>query len=87
MAFAKTSHNPWQDARYTITGDVFLADLPRVWVATLPSRENFDVSPDGKRLLVLAPVETRTPPQAEHEIVFVENFLDELLRRVSHLGR
>jgi serine/threonine protein kinase len=70
---------------YTVKGDVFLADPPRVWLAKAP-RGNFDVSPDGKRLLVPLPVETGDAPKAAHEFVSLENFFDELRRRVP-LGR
>jgi hypothetical protein len=40
------------------------------------------LSPDGKRVLVLTPVESVEAPKQEHEVVFLQNFFDELRRRV-----
>jgi len=40
------------------------------------------LSPDGKRIALLTPVDTPETPKPEHEIVFLQNFSDELLRRV-----
>lgn len=64
-----------------------MADKPQPWGANAVGTQAagcdncFDVSPDGKRVAVLTPVETE-PPRHEHEIVFLFNFLDELRRRV-----
>ena len=71
---------------FSIKGDVFVADKPRVWLAKAPPAGNLEVSPDGKRLVVVTPVETEEAPRAEHEVVFLENFFDELRRRVP-LGK
>jgi hypothetical protein len=38
--------------------------------------------PDGKRMLVLTPVESVEPPNQEHEVVFLFDAFDELRRRV-----
>jgi Tol biopolymer transport system component len=78
-------------ASYTVKGDTFAAEKPRVWIATLGSpgydydvRERdglfWDLAPDGKRALTL--VESAEAPKQEHEVVFLENFFDELRRRV-----
>jgi Tol biopolymer transport system component len=70
---------------YTVNGDSFVAEKPRVWEAKLggqtPGRR-FDLAPDGKRFAVLTPVEAVQAPKVDHEVVFVMNFLDELRRRV-----
>jgi hypothetical protein len=68
-------------ASYTSKGDTFVADKPRVWLAK-PVGADFDLSPDGKRLAVMTPVAAAEPPKPEHEVVFLENFFDELRRRV-----
>jgi serine/threonine protein kinase/Tol biopolymer transport system component len=62
---------------YVVKGDSFVVDKPRVRVAKLGGAE-FDLAPDGTRLAVITPVGT---PEAEHEIVFLLNFFDELRRR------
>jgi len=65
---------------YTAKGDVFMQGAPRVWRTKAP-QGNLEVSPDGQRLVATMPVggpEAKT----EHEIVFLQNFADELIRRV-----
>jgi len=67
---------------YTVKGDVFLPEKPRVWTAKLGGATWLDLAPDGKRLAVAIPVETAVAPKPEHEVTFLFNFLDELRRRV-----
>ena len=66
---------------YTAKGDTFVAEKPRVWIAKLGGRA-WDLAPDGKRVAVLTPVESAEASKQEHEVVFIENFFDELRRRV-----
>jgi serine/threonine protein kinase len=66
---------------YTAKGDTFVADKPRVWIAKLGGTQ-WDLAPDGKRVVVVTPVESAVAPKQEHEVVFLENFFDELRRRV-----
>ena len=66
---------------YTLKGDMFVPEKPRVWIAKLGGTQ-WDLAPDGKRVLVLTPVESAEAPKQEHEVVFLINFLDELRRRV-----
>ena len=42
----------------------------------------FDLAPDGKRAIVLAPAETPDDLRDDHLVVFLQNFFDELRRRV-----
>jgi hypothetical protein len=42
----------------------------------------FDLSPDGKRLIVMIPTVGSEAPKPEHTVVFLQNFFDELRRRV-----
>ena len=42
----------------------------------------WDLTPDGKRVAVVAPAGGAEGPRQEHEIVFVQNLFDELRRRV-----
>jgi serine/threonine-protein kinase len=71
---------------YTVKGDTFMAEEPRVWIAELGAGarddESWDLSLDGKRLLVVKPVESAGSPKQEHEIVMLQNFFDKLRRRV-----
>jgi serine/threonine protein kinase len=73
---------------YSEQAGVFVPERPRVWLERLGGTNlGWELAPDGKRLVVVAspsPIaQTSTPPRApDHTIVFVENFLDELRRRV-----
>jgi serine/threonine-protein kinase len=75
-------------ASYTVKGDSFMAEKPRLWIAQLGAAAGFgpwDLAPDGKRVAVLTPVSSEAP-NPEHEVVFLQNFFDELRRRVP-LGK
>ncbi len=72
-------------ASYIVTGDTFVAEKPRVWIAKLGGTQ-WDLAPDGKRVAVVTPVESAEAPKQEHEVVFLQNFFDELRRRVP-LGK
>jgi dipeptidyl aminopeptidase/acylaminoacyl peptidase/predicted Ser/Thr protein kinase len=67
-------------ATYTVKGDAFVPEKPRVWIAKLGGTD-WDLAPDGKRVVVATPVESPQAPKQEHEVVFLENFFDELRRR------
>ena len=75
---------------YTVSGDAFVADKPRVWIAALGGPTTianvWDLAPDGKRVLVVTPVEGADATKAEHHVVFLQNFFDELRRKVP-LGK
>jgi Tol biopolymer transport system component/tRNA A-37 threonylcarbamoyl transferase component Bud32 len=66
---------------YTVKGDTFMAEKPRVWIAKVGGTD-WDLAPDGKRVLVLTPVESAEASKQEHEVVMLLNFFDELRRRV-----
>jgi len=40
------------------------------------------VAPDGKRAVVLTPVESAEAPKQDHAIVMLQNFFDVLRRKV-----
>jgi Tol biopolymer transport system component len=62
-------------------GDAFVAGKPRVWIPKLGGTV-IDVAPDDKRVAVIMPVESTSAPQQEHDIVMLQNFFDEVRRRV-----
>jgi Tol biopolymer transport system component len=68
-------------ASYAATGDTLASEKPRVWIAKLGGTQ-WDLAPDGKRVVVLTPVESVEAPKPAHEVVFLQNFFDELRRRV-----
>jgi len=67
--------------RYSVNGDSFVAEKPRVWIDKLGGTD-WDLAPDGKRLAVLMPVAAAEASKPEHEVTILLNFFDELRRRV-----
>jgi hypothetical protein len=43
---------------------------------------NDDVAPDGKRIAARMPVESPEAQQSQRHVIFLENFADELQRKV-----
>ena len=72
-------------AAYTVKGDSFVADKPRVWLEKqlggVPNK-NVDLAADGKRIIALMPVETAEAQKAQSHVIFLENFFDELRHKV-----
>jgi Tol biopolymer transport system component len=72
---------------YTVKGDSFVADKPRTWSekqlgGTINAAKNVDLAPDGKRIVALMPVETAEGQKAQNHVIFLENFFDEVRRKV-----
>jgi len=67
---------------YKATGNVFSAGKPRVWLTSMGGAQGFDVASDGKRLIAYIPTASGNTSKTEHTFVFVQNFFDELRRRV-----
>ena len=72
-------------AGYTVSGDSFVADKPRVWAENVRAA-GFDLAPDSRRVAVAVPFATADAPRQEHSIAFILNFFDELRRRAP-VGR
>jgi serine/threonine-protein kinase len=72
-------------AGYTIQGDSFNAGTPRTWSPTQVRRnnvqQNFDVSPDGKRVVIFPRPAAEETGGTLHA-TFLLNFFDEVRRRV-----
>jgi Tol biopolymer transport system component/predicted Ser/Thr protein kinase len=70
---------------YTTKGDSFVPDKPHLWsetrLADTSFFQNLDMSPDGKRFLVLMPVEAPGQQRPNNQVIFLENFFDEVRRR------
>jgi len=67
-------------ASYSVKGDTFVAEKPRVWISKLDGIE-WDLAPDGKRALALHQGESADAPKPDHELVFLQNFLDYLRQK------
>jgi hypothetical protein len=78
-------------AAYTVKGDSFVAGKPRLWsekaIGGSVTNKSLDLAPDGKRIAALMPAtEAKGSPEAQNHVVFLENFFDELRRKVP-LGK
>ena len=85
--FFETSDNHIMMSAYTVKGDSFVADKPRVWSekqigGSIIAGKNVDLAPDGKRIVALMPVETAEAQKAQNHVIFLENFFDEVRRKV-----
>jgi hypothetical protein len=67
---------------YKVNGDTFVPDKPRVLIEK--AGRQWDLAPDG-RVALIEPVESQsdTVPAAEHHVVFLEHFSDEVRRKVK----
>jgi hypothetical protein len=86
------SGNQIMAVSYTVKGDSFVPDKPRVWASNvagpgLVGVTDFDLAPDAKRVAVLTPVESPETPKAEHDVVFLLNFSDYLRQRAPAGGK
>ena len=88
--FFRTVDGQIMVASYTVKGDSFVADKPRVWsekkIADLGLLPNYDLAPDGKRIVALMSVGTPEDQKAQSHVIFLENFFDEVRRKVP-LGK
>jgi Tol biopolymer transport system component/predicted Ser/Thr protein kinase len=66
---------------YTVNGDSFAAERPRLKIDKLGGATQWDMAPDG-RIAVLTPAGSVQASTTEHTVVFLQNFFDELRRRV-----
>ncbi len=75
-------------ARYTANEHSFLPEKPRQWSPaplfrpTYNALWNLDIAPDGRRFVVLAPPEFSAAEPATLHATILQNFFDELRRRV-----
>ena len=86
--FFHTADNQMMVANYTVKGDSFVTEKPRVWSEKRLANfgavgtKNYDLAPDGKRIVALMPVDAPEAQQSRNHVIFLENFSDELRRKV-----
>lgn len=88
--FFRSPDNRVMVTSYAAKGDSFLAERPRLWsekrLADLGTTGilNFDLAPDGKRVAALISAEKAEGKQgqAQSHVILLENFFDELKRKV-----
>ncbi len=86
--FFRADDNRIMVVTYAAKTDSFVPDKPRVWSDKRLADfgpigiSNYDVAPDGKRIAALMPVDTLEAQQTQSHVIFMENFSDELQRKV-----
>jgi serine/threonine-protein kinase len=84
--FFETLNNHIMVAAYAVKGDSFAADKPQLWsekqLGTSGGRKNVDLAPDGKRIATLMLVEAEEGQRAQSHVIFLENFVDDMRRKV-----
>jgi hypothetical protein len=83
----ETLDNHIMVAPYTVKGESFVADKPRAWSTpqlggSVNTVKNVDLAPDGKRIVALMPVETADGQRARSHVTFLQNFFDDVRRKV-----
>ncbi len=85
--FFRTEENQIMVVSFTVKGESFVADKPRVWsekrIANVGHIPNYDLAPDGKRIAALMPAEAQEGQKAQNHVIFQENFFDEVRRRAK----
>ena len=75
---------------YTANGDSFVAGKPHVWsekrVVQAPFTQ-YDLAPDGKRFAVVLNADGTSEEKPFTHLTVLENFFDELKRRVPAGGK
>jgi serine/threonine-protein kinase len=70
---------------YTVTGDSFVPGKPRLWSEkrlSYPGNSNLALAPDGKRFAVFPMPEAEGLEKGTVHVTFLQNFIDELRRRI-----
>jgi eukaryotic-like serine/threonine-protein kinase len=85
--FFETLDNHIMAASYTLKGDSFVPDKVGMWSGqqiggAVTNVKNIDLAPDGKRIVAVMPAEGPEAQRSQNHVVFLENFFDELRRRV-----
>jgi Tol biopolymer transport system component len=86
--FYRTDDQRIMAATYTTKGRSFAVHSRRQWspvrLADTGVLSNFDLSPDGLRILALMPAVRPEDQQTENHVTIMLNFSDEVRRRVAH---
>ena len=74
-------------ADYTVAGETFRPGKPRPWsdkpVIFMGGFPNYDLAPDGKRLVAFPPQDDGRENKSNLHVTFLFNFFDELKRTVK----
>ena len=72
---------------YTTSGDTFVPSPPRPWsqhpIADTGVLPNFDIAPDGERVLALMPVARPEEQQTVNHVTFMLNVSEQIRNRMN----
>ena len=78
-------------ASYTVQGDSFVNEKPRVWLEKLIANTglvgNYGLAPDGKSIAALMPLDGPEQQASQSHVTFLQNFFDEVRRRTGGGGK
>jgi serine/threonine-protein kinase len=84
--FFENSDRQIMVAEYEEKGDSFAPKKPRLWgetrVAGTGTIRNYDVTPDGKRIVAFSRADNEQAPKGSVRITFLLNFFDELRHQI-----
>ena len=85
--FYRTEDQRIMMVSYAVKGNSFVPEKPRLWFARPLANTglaiNFDLTPDGKRVLAIMPAQSSEPREAQSHVTLLMNFFDEVRRRVA----
>jgi Tol biopolymer transport system component len=85
--FYRTADQHIMVVTYAVKSDVFVADKPRLWTETrlaeTGTTQNLDIAADGKRFVALMPATSSDEQRTQNHVIFLQNFADEVQRRVG----
>jgi serine/threonine-protein kinase len=89
--FYRTEDQRIMVANYTVRGESFIPQRPRLWygkrIANVGGAPNLDLAPDGKRFVVLMPAEVTEERESQSHVTLVMNFFEEVRRRVTEQAK
>jgi serine/threonine-protein kinase len=84
--FYRTEDQRIMVANVSVRNGMFVPENPRLWsptkLANIGVGANFDLAPDGKRMMALMPAGGPSPAERLSHVTLVLNFFDEVRRRV-----
>ena len=85
--FYRTEDQRIMVVSYTVKGDAFVADIPRLWstqrLANTGMVANVDIAMAGTRFAALMPADAAEPRETRGHFTLVLNFFDEVRRRLA----
>jgi serine/threonine-protein kinase len=89
--FYRTEDQRIMVVNFSVKAGVFVPERPRLWsgkqLANIGVGVNFDLAPDGKRVMALMPAGGPAPAERQSRVTLVVNFVDEVRQRLAGQGK